>query len=276
MTHPNLVNVRHVVAVAAGKGGVGKSTLTFNLALSLAASGARVGVMDADLYGPSLRKMLPEEILPQQHPTIHERLIPGQSGGIKLISMAHFLQEGDPSSVRAPIANGIIKQFIHLVDWGHLDFLLIDFPPGTGDIQLTLIQEGTLSGAVIVTTPQEIALLDVAKACAMFTHMQVPLIGLVENMGYFTTAEGLVHYPFGKGGGEQFARDNGIFFLGRLPLDPEISSCCDRGRSIFLHAPLSPAAQALDLIAASVREQLESFEKLSEGQLKNFDVVWQK
>jgi ATP-binding protein involved in chromosome partitioning len=276
MTNHNLAQVRHVIAVAAGKGGVGKSTLAFNLALSLAELGASVGVMDADLYGPSLRKMLPEDVPPTQNPEVHERLIPGVSRGIKLISMAYFLQEGDPASVRAPIANGIIKQFIHLVDWGSLDYLVIDFPPGTGDIQLTLIQEGALSGALIVTTPQEIALLDVAKACAMFSQMQVPVIGMVENMSYFSTPDGAIHYPFGQGGGEKFARENGMYFLGRVPIDPEVSRCCDQGLSIFTESPLSPAAAALKQIAAKTVEQLESFEKLQEGQLKNFDLQWQR
>ena len=195
----NLAGVRRVVAVAAGKGGVGKSTLALNLALNLSKKGWRVGLMDADLYGPSLRKMLPEEVPPSQHPQVQDRIIPAQSGGIKMISMAYFIADGDPASVRAPIANGIIKQFIHLVEWGDLDFLLIDFPPGTGDIQLTLMQEGCLSGAIVVTTPQEIALLDVTKAVAMFRHMQVPLIGLVENMSHYLDSRGTEGLSFWSG-----------------------------------------------------------------------------
>lgn len=272
----NLANVRHIVAVAAGKGGVGKSTLAFNLALALSVEGARVGVMDADLYGPSLGKMLPVEVPVSQHPVIRERIVPGQSGGIKLVSMAQFLQEDNPASVRAPIVNGVIKQFIHLVDWGHLDYLLVDFPPGTGDIQLTLIQEGTLSGAVIVTTPQEIALLDVAKACTMFSQMQVPLIGLVENMNHFVLPDGTVVYPFGKGKAELFARERGMYFLGQVPLDPAIAHCCDRGLSLFTHFPSSPAVHAMQSIIAKVREQLEAFEQLDAGRTKNFIVQWSR
>lgn len=181
----NLSNVRHIVAIAAGKGGVGKSTLALNAALYFQKKGCKVGLMDADLYGPSLQKMLPEELPPTQHAAIKERIVPAEARGIKLISMAYFLNPEHPTSVRAPIANGVIKQFIHLVDWGELDFLFIDFPPGTGDIQLTLVQEAMLSGAVIVTTPQEIALLDVSKTVAMFQQMQVPLVGVVENMSGF-------------------------------------------------------------------------------------------
>lgn len=275
-TEHNLARVRHVVAIAAGKGGVGKSTLALNLALSLSAKGFKVGLMDADIYGPSLRKMLPEEIAPVQHPDIQQRIIPAVSRGIKLVSMAYFIHEGDPASVRAPIANGIIKQFIHQVDWGELDFLLIDFPPGTGDIQLTLIQEGMLSGAVIVTTPQQIALLDVAKAIEMFRQMQVPILGLVENMSYYLTERGDPVYPFGQGGGEKFAYETGLFFLGKVPLDPEVSRCCDEGISLFSEGAGTPASGAFESIADKVAQQMESFEKLEKDQLKNFELQWQK
>lgn len=275
-TSHNLEKVRHVIAIAAGKGGVGKSTTALNLALYLSAKGAKVGLMDADLYGPSLRKMLPEEVLCSEHPEFKEKIVPATSRGIKIISMAYFLKEGDPASVRAPIANGIIKQFIHHVEWKELDYLIIDFPPGTGDIQLTLIQEGAISGALIVTTPQEIALLDVEKAVAMFTQMQVPLIGVLENMSYFIEKEGGRQYPFGQGGGERFARENGIYFLGSIPIDPAISSCCDKGESLFLKEPGGLAALAFASAAEKVAEQLDAFHKLEESQLKNFDFQWQR
>lgn len=273
-TKHNLANVHHVVAVAAGKGGVGKSTLSLNLALFLQRSGRKVGLMDADLYGPSLRKMLPEQVPPSQHPQVQERIIPAESSGIKLISMAYFLAEEDPASVRAPIANGIIKQFIHLVEWGELDFLIIDFPPGTGDIQLTLMQESRLSGAIVVTTPQEIALLDVAKATAMFRQMQVPVIGVVENMSYYDVGDGQKIYPFGQGGGERFALQNGLLFLGQIPIDPAISCCCDAGTSLFGEGVRTPATDAFAGISEQVIEQLGAFEKLSEEHLKNFDLPW--
>lgn len=278
MTHlppHNLARVRNIIAVAAGKGGVGKSMLSLNLALYFQKEGAKVGLMDADLYGPSLRKMLPEKIAPSQHLQVQERIIPAQCDGIKLISMAYFLrEEEDPASVRAPIANGIIKQFIHLVDWGELDFLIIDFPPGTGDIQLTLLQEGALSGAILVTTPQEIALLDVAKAASMFRQGQIPLIGVVENMSYFLSVDGEKVYPFGQGGGARFALQNGLLFLGQVPLEETISRCCDQGKSLFDEAAGSLAVECLEGIAKLVQEQMEALEKIGSSHLKNFDLLW--
>ena len=246
-------NICKVVAVAAGKGGVGKSTLSLHLARYYASKGYQVGLMDADIYGPSMQKMLPEEIPPSSY---EDRIIPAQSSGIKLISMAYFLKDGEAASVRAPIVNGVIKQFIHSVDWGELDYLIIDFPPGTGDIQLTLLQEAVISGAVLVTTPQEIALLDVAKTMAMFRQMQVPIAGLVENMSYCMVGDQKI-YPFGNGGGERFAHDQGIFFLGSVPIDGEISRACDRG------LPLQGGVQEnFARIGELVEEQLEAFDKL--------------
>lgn len=273
----NLANVKHIVAVAAGKGGVGKSTLALNFALDFQRKGFRVGLMDADLYGPSLRKMLPEETPPAQNLKIKDRIIPAQRQGIKLISMAYFLHAEDPTAVRAPIANGIIKQFIHLVDWEELDFLFIDFPPGTGDIQLTLIQEGSISGAVLVTTPQEVALLDVSKTVVMFRQMQVPLIGVVENMSYYRIKgdQHQVFSPFGEGGGERLALENGLFFLGKIPIEERISRCCDHGKSLFEEGAATPAAAIIASIGEKVREQLESFDKLKADGLKNFLVQWQ-
>ncbi len=260
----NLSRVRHIVAIAAGKGGVGKSTLALNAALYFQKKGCKVGLMDADLYGPSLQKMLPEESPPRER---KERIVPAEARGIKLISMAYFLKSEHPTSVRAPIANGVIKQFIHLVDWGELDFLIIDFPPGTGDIQLTLVQEAMLSGVVIVTTPQEIALLDVSKTVAMFQHMQVPVVGVAENMSGFM-AEGKSHFPFGRGGGERFASESSLFFLGSIPIEPRISECCDRGKSLFEESAAAPGTLAIVSICEKIQEQLESFERM-----KNFIAI---
>lgn len=249
-------NIRKVVAVAAGKGGVGKSTLSLHLARYYASKGHRVGLMDADIYGPSMQKMLPEEVPPSSY---EDRIIPAQSSQIKLISMAYFLKEGEAASVRAPIVNNVIKQFIHSVDWGDLDFLIIDFPPGTGDIQLTLMQEAALTGAVLVTTPQEIALLDVAKTMAMFRQMQVPIAGLVENMSYCAFG-GQKIYPFGKEGGERFAHHHGIFFLGAVPIDAEISRACDEGLPLI--------QENFARIGELVEEQLEAFDKLKGIEIK--------
>lgn len=272
----NLSNIKHIVAIAAGKGGVGKSTLALNLSLYFQKKGFKVGLMDADLYGPSQKKMLPDESLPTQNKENMERIVPAQSRGLKFISIAHFLKHDDLASVRAPIANGIVKQFIHLVDWEDLDFLLIDFPPGTGDIQLTLIQEGLISGAVIITTPQEIAILDVKKTIAMFSQMQVPIVGLVENMSHFKIKEDQWVYPFGKGGGEQLALENGYFFLGKIPIEEKICHCCDQGKSIFEEAPDSDGVLAFANIAEKTREQLEAFKSLEGDCLKSFNLQWKR
>jgi ATP-binding protein involved in chromosome partitioning len=273
----NLANVKHIVAVAAGKGGVGKSTLSLNLALYFQTKGCRVGLIDADLYGPSLRKMFPEDLPPEQNLKIKDRISPAERRGIKLMSMAYFLHEKDPTSVRAPIANGIIKQFIHLVDWEELDFLFIDFPPGTGDIQLTLIQEGLISGAILITTPQEVALIDVAKTIAMFRQMQVPLLGVVENMSYYMVKgdQNQIFYPFGQGGGERIASEQGLFFLGKIPIEEQICRCCDQGKPLFDEGAEPPAVAVIAAIAEKVREQLEAFDKLKGDGLKNFDLQWQ-
>ena len=272
----NLSRVRSVVAVAAGKGGVGKSTLAVCLARYCASLGARVGVMDADLYGPSLKRMFPEDFPCRQNEEAPERIVPAESGGgTKLMSMAYFTGEANPASVRAPIANSIIKQFIHLVDWGELDYLFIDFPPGTGDIQLTLIQEGCLSGAVLVSTPQEVALLDVAKSVEMFTQMGVPIIGIVENMSHFLVDNGTAVYPFGKGGVERFAGEKNLFFLGRVPIEARVCAACDAGKSLFEEANDCPAATAFRRIGERVIEQLRSFEALSKGQMGHFDLKWE-
>lgn len=221
-----------VIAIAAGKGGVGKSTVTANLARALCRQGHAVGVLDADVYGPSMRHLLPEDQSPSQKgPT----LVPAVcSGGIRMLSMAYFRKDNEATAVRAPIANGLIQQFINQVEWGPLDYLLIDFPPGTGDVQLTLCQKANLSGALMVTTPQEIAILDVRKAIHLFEDLNVPLIGVVENMSYFLDMKtGETHDLFGKGGGQRLAEEKGIPFLGQIPLSPTLSACGDLGTSLF-------------------------------------------
>lgn len=223
--------IKNVLAVAAGKGGVGKSTITAHLAFALQKMGFSVGVMDADVYGPSMRKLLPEERLPEQK---GELLVPALSYGIPLISMAYFHREDEAAAVRAPIANGIVQQFIKNVAWGELDYLLIDFPPGTGDVQLTLSQQAQLKGAIMVTTPQELAVMDVKKAMHLFQQVKIPIVGILENMS-FLTHESLTErlYPFGKGGGERLAKSVGVPFLGQIPLDADLCSSSDRGESLF-------------------------------------------
>jgi len=224
-----LSQVKHIVGVAAGKGGVGKSTVAAGLALAFQELGMTVGVIDADVYGPSMRRLLGGESLPMKR---GEAIIPATASGIPMISMAYFRQENQAAALRAPIANGIIQQFLHQVDWGELDLLLVDFPPGTGDIQLTLAQQARLSGAVVVTTPQELALMDVRKAIDLFDQVSIPLFGVVENMSYYAR-EGEKVYVFGQGGGSRLAAERGAAFLGEIPIHPSISACGDRGISIF-------------------------------------------
>lgn len=225
-----LEEVRHIIAIAAGKGGVGKSSLTVNLALALQKLGHRVGILDADLYGPSLQQMLPLERPPKQQ---GGSIFPALAHGMPLISMAYFRREEEAAAVRAPIANGIIQQFLRDVVWGTLDYLLIDCPPGTGDIQLTLAQRANLTGAVVVTTPQKVALLDVKKAINLFQQVQIPILGIVENMSGLKQADGSVVYPFGKGGGKALADQFQVPFLGEVPLDPAICAANDNGTSLL-------------------------------------------
>lgn len=224
--------IQAIIAVAAGKGGVGKSTVAVNLALALQHLGSRVGLLDADLYGPSLRMMLPEERGCLVDPEPPHRILPAQSRGIQLLSLAHF--RDDAAVVRAPIVNQWIDKFTNGVNWGVLDYLLVDFPPGTGDIQLSLIQQMDFDGALIVTTPQRVAAIDVEKTMWMCMQLNVALLGIVENMSYFfDPASGLMHTPFGEGGGERLAEQFGVPLVGNIPIDPELCRCMDQGASIF-------------------------------------------
>jgi ATP-binding protein involved in chromosome partitioning len=248
--------IRNVVAVASGKGGVGKSTVATNLAAALAASGARTGLMDADIHGPSVAKMFglasvqPEarsgRIIPFEVDVTAER----SGRPLKVMSMAFFLEENQPVVWRGPMLHKALQQFLHDVEWGELDYLVLDLPPGTGDVQLSLSQLVPLTGALVVTTPQEVALLDVRKAIAMFAKVQVPVLGLVENMGAFQCPScEAVHPVFGSGGGEALARDAKIPFLGTIPLAPAVREAGDAGRPIVATGDTSAAAQALRLVA---------------------------
>lgn len=244
--HKKTAAPKYTIAVASGKGGVGKSTVAVNLALALRGLGFSVGIMDTDIYGPSIRRMLPEDRMPTQS---GETLIPALSKGIKVISMAYFRKEDEAAVIRAPIANGIITQFVRQVNWGDLDYLIIDFPPGTGDVQLTLSQQANLSGAIMVTTPQEIALMDVRKAVNLFEQVKVPIIGVIENMSGLL---GTGIYPFGKGGGEKLALESGVPFLGTIPIDPELCEKADCGETSSNSTPVFHS------IAQKVTEHLQS------------------
>lgn len=272
--HP-LSKIKSVIAVAAGKGGVGKSTLTVNLALALKQLGYAVGIMDTDIYGPSVRKMLHEDRLPTQK---GEAITPALCQGIPMISMAYFRKDNEAAAVRAPIANGLISQFITNVQWGELDYLLVDFPPGTGDVQLTLGQKANLAGALIVTTPQEVAILDVRKAMNLFQQLSIPIVGIVENMSYYQDpATDQPVYLFGQGGGERLAIETGYPFLGSVPIDPLICECGDRGLSLFNQNPLpSAATEAFLSIAKEFVRQVEGVHIDQEATLSHFELVWKE
>jgi ATP-binding protein involved in chromosome partitioning len=268
-------SISHVIAIAAGKGGVGKSTVTVNLALALRRAGYSVGILDADIYGPSLRTMLPEEEIPAQK---GQKLSPAICKGIKVISMAYFRTPGESTAVRAPIANGVLMQFLNQVDWGVLDFLLIDFPPGTGDIQITLSQQANLSGAVLVTTPQEVAVMDVRKAGHLFDKVNIPIIGIVENMSYYTEpGSGKKVYLFGRGGGERLSAELGVPLLGEVPIDPEVCLSGDEGRPLFEGAGGgSPAAVAFLEIAEAFVAHVTALKRLTGECLSTFTLNWEE
>jgi ATP-binding protein involved in chromosome partitioning len=246
--------IRHVVAVASGKGGVGKSTTSVNLACSLQYLGARVGLLDCDIYGPSIPLMMGVH----ERPTLsdEEKMIPPSNYGVKLMSIG-FLIEGDqPVIWRGPMIMKTIQQFITSVDWGEIDYLLVDLPPGTGDAQLSLCQTVPLDGGVIVTTPQEASLGVVRKGIAMFEKVNVPILGIVENMSYFTTPSGDRVEIFGHGGGRAEAQRQGIPFLGEVPIYTEIREGGDSGKPVVVAIPDKPAGQAFINIADQLRQRL--------------------
>lgn len=251
----SIEGVRNIVAVSSGKGGVGKSTVAVNLAVSLALDGARVGLMDADVYGPNVPIMLGAS---QARPEVEgNKLIPIEAYGVRLMSMA-ILQPGDkPLIVRGPILHGLVKQFLSDVKWGELDYLIVDMPPGTGDVQLSLAQLVPVQGAVLVTTPQEVALIDVRRALKMFETVAVPVLGIVENMSYFIAPDtGNRYNIFGEGGGQRLADQYGVPFLGSIPLGIEVREGGDKGVPVVVSQPESPQAQAFKHVAEEVARQV--------------------
>lgn len=249
-----LPGIRHIVAVASAKGGVGKSTVAANLALALAKSGQKVGLLDADIYGPSIPTMFGIHDRPKI--TEERRIHPLERDGIKLISMGFLVPPEKALIWRGPMVMGAVQQLLKDCEWGELDTLLIDLPPGTGDAQLTLVQQVALSGVVMVTTPQEVALIDVVRGIQMFESTQAPIVGVIENMsGWVCPKCGEVEDIFGKGGGEQTARRYGVPFLGAIPIDPRIVRSGDGGQPVVSAHPESPAAAAF----LNVAEQLGRF-----------------
>ena len=268
-----LPGVRNLLAVASGKGGVGKSTVALNVALSLSQSGARVGLMDADVYGPSLPLLTGVSGRPPT--TSNQRIIPLEGYGLKLMSMGFFLDDNSPVIWRGPMVHGLIKQFLTDVAWGELDYMLIDLPPGTGDAALTLTQLAPLSGAVIVTTANDLSLIDARKGLQMFNKVNVPILGIVENMSYFTPPElpDKKYYLFGKDGGRRVAEELGVPFLGEIPIDPRMAGYGDRGEPVVVVSPDSQSARAFKDISGLVARRLSTL-AIEEPAALETDIVW--
>ena len=246
--------VAQVIAIGSGKGGVGKSTVAANLAVALAAAGARVGLLDGDIYGPNLPRMLGSRQQPMQR---GGKILPVEAWGLHFLSMGLLVSEGEAVVWRGPMLHGAIKSFLHDVDWGELDYLLVDLPPGTGDVQLSLIQQTHVAGAVVVTTPSMVAIEDGVKAVAMFEKLQVPVLGVIENMSYFVCDDcGKRHDIFSSGTAETRFLAMGLPFLGAIPLHPEIRAGGDEGRPVVLSSPESPYARALKAIAGALAQRV--------------------
>lgn len=247
--------VRHVVAVASGKGGVGKSTVAVNLAAALAEAGWRTGLCDCDIYGPSVPLMLGtrDPVLP----TDDDRILPVEVSGLRVMSMALLMEETAAAVLRGPIVTRYTQEFLRRVVWGPLDVLVLDLPPGTGDIQLTIAQTVELSGVIMVTTPQEVALADVRRAAAMFQKVNAPILGVIENMSYFICPDSGKSYPiFGEGGGAREARRLGAPLLAQVPIEMEVRAGGDRGKPVVFSHPASASARAFNAAAAAVQKAL--------------------
>ncbi len=268
-----LPNVKNLIAVASGKGGVGKSTVTVNLAVALAETGAKVGLLDADIYGPSIPLMMGtrgERVMQDG-----AKLLAIEKYGIKMMSMGYAVEEGKPVIWRGPMVHGALTQFLSQTDWGQLDYLLIDMPPGTGDAQLTMSQTAPLSGAIIVTTPQEVSLIDARKGLAMFQSVKIPILGIVENMSGFICGHcNEVTDIFLKAGGEKLASENEVPFLGSLPLDPRVAMAGDGGMPVVLKNPDSEVAKRYRTMAGKMAAELSL---RTMGQAKSFqpmELTW--
>jgi ATP-binding protein involved in chromosome partitioning len=250
--NPRLPGVRNIIAVAAGKGGVGKSTVTTNLAAALSAQGARVGILDSDVYGPSIPQMMGEPEIPAGTEA-GNKITPAVHYGMKVISIGFFVERGGAVIWRGPMVHKLLQQFIEDVDWGDLDYLLVDLPPGTGDAQLSLSQLLPITGAVMVTTPQEVSIIDVEKALGMWKRVEVPVLGLIENMsGFICPSCGHHEEIFMRGGGRKLAEREGVAFLGEVPLLGAVSRAGDSGKPVVLAEPTSQVARVFHAIASTV------------------------
>lgn len=268
-----LAQVKNVVAVASGKGGVGKSTVAVNLALALARTGAKVGLLDCDIYGPSIPLML--DVKGPARATADKKIIPLEGQGLKLMSIGFLVGDDGPVIWRGPMVHGVIRQFLGDVQWGELDYLVLDLPPGTGDAALTLTQTAPIAGAVIVSTPQEVALIDARKGLQMFQRVNVPVLGIVENMSYFVPPDlpDRKYYIFGQGGCERAARDLGTEVLIQIPLQPTVVSDMDTGKPTVMAAPDSPAGQAFLELAGIVARKLAVLNE-QDAPLLGADIEW--
>ncbi|MEA2642634.1 MAG: ATP-binding protein involved in chromosome partitioning [Chloroflexota bacterium] len=267
--------VRNVVAVASGKGGVGKSTVSTNLALALAQSGASVGLVDADIYGPNIPLMMGLREKPQLYGNEENKIVPVVRFGIKLMSIGFFISDDDsPVIWRGPMVHGAINQFLRDVEWGELDYLVVDLPPGTGDAPLSLAQLVPVAGVVIVTTPQDVALQDVVKGVAMFDKLGVPIVGVIENMSFFACPHcGEVTEIFGHGGGEHVSKKYGIPLLGRIPLDVRIRAGGDEGTPVVISAADSALAKAFHEAAEQTAARISILALETEEEEKHANAV---
>jgi ATP-binding protein involved in chromosome partitioning len=265
-----LPGVKNTIAVASGKGGVGKSTVAVNLAVALAKNGAKVGLIDADVYGPSIPLMLGLTEKPKVYQAENSvKMLPLEKFGVKLMSIGLLVDENSPVIWRGPMASGAVKQFMSDVDWGELDYLIFDLPPGTGDIQLTLVQTIPLTGAIVVTTPQEVSLIDARKAFKMFERVNVPILGVVENMSYFIAPDtGKKYDIFGTGGGSKMAEAYNAFFLGGIPIDPRVREGGDKGVPIVYDIPDSEQANIMMQISHGLTEQVNKRNSEKSGEIE--------
>jgi len=245
--------VQNVIAVASGKGGVGKSTVAVNIAISLAQSGATVGLLDADIYGPNVPTMMGVKHLP---PSTENGLNPAVAYGVRVMSIGFMVKPGQPLIWRGPMLHSAIQQFLRDVEWGSLDYLVVDLPPGTGDVQLSLAQFLPVSGGVIVTLPQQVSIEDANRGLHMFNKLEIPILGVVENMSYLELPDGTKMEVFGAGGGEKLAADSGVPFIGKIPMDPGVRAGGDDGVPIVVSNPDAASAKALKKVAEDVAARL--------------------
>lgn len=247
------LKVKNVLAVASGKGGVGKSTVSVNIAVSLAKTGAKVGLLDADIYGPNIPTMMGVDRLPAFD---ENRIIPAEAYGVKLMSIGFLVKPGQPLIWRGPMLHSAIRQFLSDVAWEEMDYLVIDLPPGTGDAQLSLAQSIPISGGVIVTTPQNVSIEDASRGLYMFKQLDIPILGVVENMSYLELPDGQIMEVFGNGGGENLAKEAQTEFFGKIPLTPDVRIGGDSGKPIVVSKPESKAAEALKSVSEKIAAKL--------------------